>query len=267
MRLLSLLRLFLASALLPTCLAAQATADEARLALSIGLGGTTAGGTVWNIRKQALVVDPGDTDTLSLSRHFRNSLDVVFSGTYFPGEHFGLNFEAQILGVGTRDACSPVYTQGQQLTNQVCNSIEGAENAATSASLSIGGIYRVLSRHTIHPYVRANLGVLISQQSFVRMAGTYTVPDSEVSEMEIYTQDQYSSVRPYASIGAGLVVVVGRGYQLRLEGRDNWIRIPVVAGPSVRQGLNPPTDVVGKHLFSLIVAFDVVLERKRGRRY
>jgi len=272
MRASSLLRILLIATTLPASLAAQATADVARLALSIGIGGTFAGGTLWNIRKQALVVDAGDTDTLSLSRSLRSSLDVVFSGTYFPGEHFGFNVEAQILGIGTRDACSLVYTQGQALTNQVCSSIQGAENAATSASLSVGGIYRVLSQHVVHPYVRANAGMLITQQSFIRTSGTYKVPptvtpDSEQAELQIYTEDQSSSIRPYLSVGMGLVAVVGRGYQLRVEGRDNWTWIPVITGPTSHQGIVPPNTIRGEHLFSLTVAFDVVLERRHGRRY
>jgi len=64
-----------------------------------------------------------------------------------------------------------------------------------------------------------------------------------------------------------VVGVIGRGYQFRFEVRDNWVRIPTVSGPAQRQGLKPPTSTSGKHVLSFTLGFDVVLERKRGRRY
>ena len=77
-------------------LAAQ-TADQARLVFSVGIGQSSGGGELCSIGRQPFLVSPSRTDTLSLRRSFRRSLNVVLSGTYFPGNHLGYNVEAQML--------------------------------------------------------------------------------------------------------------------------------------------------------------------------
>jgi hypothetical protein len=251
----------------PTALGAQATADQARLVFSVGLGQTSGGGNVWTVQNQPIDVGPTETDTLALSRTFRRSLAVVFSGTYFPGEHFGVNAEIQLLGLGTFDTCRPASALNDPLTTEVCNTIDGSERSATSATVSLGGIYRVASRQSIHPYVRANAGIVVSQRSFLRTAGSYTTATGEASEFTVYEDNQVTNLQPYLSAGGGVVAVLGKGYQLRFEVRDNWVRVPSISGATGRQGLVPASHAVGKHLLSFVLAFDVVLERKRGRRY
>jgi hypothetical protein len=128
--------------LTPAALMAQATVDQARLMFTIGVGGTTGGGTLWRVN-QPFVASPGVTDTLAVGRHFRNSLDVVFAGTYFPGEHLGFNVEAQLLGLGTRDSCTLLATQGAAITSDLCSSLNHRSRSATSAAVSAGAVFRV----------------------------------------------------------------------------------------------------------------------------
>jgi hypothetical protein len=40
-----------------------------------------------------------------------------------------------------------------------------------------------------------------------------------------------------------------------------------VTGPSSGRGQVPPHETAYKHIFSLTVGLDVILERQRGRRY
>jgi hypothetical protein len=251
----------------PPALAGQATADEARLVFSVGIGQTSGGGTLWAVGKQPLIVDASTIDTLAVSRGFRRNLTAVFSGTYFPGSHLGLNAEAQLLGLGSVDKCSVFTGQGGSLTPEVCNSIDGHKRSATSVALSVGALYRVGSTQPIHPYGRANFGLVISEQSFTKMAGRHTTSLGEAAVLVLYDDPQTNTVQPFVSFGGGVVAVIGRGYQLRFEVRDNWVRVPAITEATVRQGLVPDTHTVGKHLLSFILAFDVVLERKRGRRY
>lgn len=257
-----------ALALWPAPAGAQGTADQARLALGVGIGQTSGGGTLWSVGRQPLVaVGASNPDTVALSRSFRRSLAVVFSGTYFPGDHFGINIEAQLLGLGTIDACRITSAQQALRAVEVCDDIDAGERSATSAALSVGGIYRIASRQAIHPYLRANAGMVVTQQSFLRMSGEYTSPIGEKALLTVYEDSKTTNVQPYLSAGGGVVAVIGRGYQLRFEVRDNWVRAPAVTGSTDREGLVPPNRVVGKHLLSFILAFDVMLERKRGRRY
>jgi hypothetical protein len=257
----------LALLLMPAALRAQATADEARLMFTIGIGETTGGGTLWHVGNQPFAVSPGVEDTLSVTRRFRNSLDVVFSGTYFPGEHLGFNVEAQLVGLGTSDSCNLEATLGSARTSGLCSSLNHSTRSATSAAVSAGAVFRMWSDQPVHPYIRANAGFVVSQQSFLKTTGQYTDSLIGTVDVPLYDDGNPANLQPYYSLGGGVVAVIGRGYQLRFEVRDNWVRVPAITGPTVRQGLVPGSSPVGKHLLSFTVGFDVVLERKRGKRY
>lgn len=269
-------RLFLRSALFgllaPTALAGQATADQARLMFTVGLGQTSGGGTLWSVGRQPFQISSTVIDTLTVSRNFRRSLDVMFSGTYFPNDNLGFSVEAQLLGLATEDECSIRFTQGSTETQQLCRSIRRSERSASAAALSAGLVYRIGSRQPLHPFVRANAGFVVSQQSFLKTSGRIEtdsagIPTGVFSDLTLYQDSDPASLQPYLSFGGGVAAVIGRGYQFRVEVRDNWVRLPAVAGPTRRQGVTPKSTVVGKHFLSFLVGFDIVLERKRGRRY
>jgi hypothetical protein len=267
MRCFTLLPAVVATALLPGALAGQRTADQARLIFSIGFGQTSGGGTIWEIDRQPFISSTGVTDTIGLSRGFRRNLAVAFSGTYFPGDHLGMTVEAQLFGLGTVDRCAVVATQGAQITSDLCNSINGSERQASTAAFSVGGIYRVGSRYPIHPFLRTNLGIAITEQSFIRTSGRSPAIGENYAVVPLYEDSKSTDVTPYLALGAGVVAVIGRGYQFHFEVRDNWVRIPAVTAPTIYQGFVPAHSTVGKHVWSFLLAFDVVLERKRGRRY
>jgi hypothetical protein len=254
-----------AMALLPGVLSGQRTADQARLMFSIGFGQTSGGGTLWEIGRQPFITQYG-TDTVGVARGFRRSLAVAFSGTYFPGDHLGVTAEAQLFGLGTVDRCTIGTWHGDSLTLDLCNSINGAERQASTAAFSVGGIYRVGSRNPIHPFLRANLGLAITEQSFIQTRGRMG-PDPVFAVIPLYEDTKSTDITPYAALGAGVVAAIGQGYQFHFEVRDNWVRVPAITGPTAYQGFVPPHDKVGKHVWSFLVSFDVVLERKRGRRY
>lgn len=243
-------------------LAAQ-TADQARLVFSIGLGQTAGGGELWRVGHQ-----PFNGDTIAVSRAFRRSFNISFGGTYFPGENLGFNAEAQLLGLGTRDGCGIVSADPPALlTQNACNSLGSKERGTSSGSLSVGLVYRVFSRSPIHPYVRANVGMVVSQESFLQMVAT-TPASSGSADSPVYLDDSPDNIQPYLSFGGGIVATIGRGYQLRFEIRDNWVRVPVVTGPtSGAPAFTPASASQGRHVLSFLLGFDVVLERKRGRRY
>lgn len=250
--------------LLPAAVRAQGTADQARLVFTVGFGQTSGGGQLWSVRQP--VADTLGVDTLAVSRSFRHSLDVVFSGTYFPGEHLGFNVEAHLIGLGTSDRCRLAFTNGGTTPSQLCSSIDNGSRSATSGALSAGVTYRILSRQPVHPYVRGNVGFVVSQQSFLRMTGEHSTPDGP-SEIVLFDDIHPTSIQPHYAIGGGIIAVIGRGYQMRFEVRDNWVRVPMITAATDRQGLVPSNRLVGKHLLSFSVGFDVVLERKHGRRY
>lgn len=240
------------------------TADQARLIFTVGFGMTATTNNLWRVGNQPFLAGPATFDTLSVERDFRRSLNVVLSGTYFPGNNLGFNVEAQLLGLATKDKCRIRYTTGSFDTQDLCNTIDREERSATSAAISGGVIYRVASRSPIHPYVRSNAGLLITQQSFLKMRGFVGL---EGAELNLYEDRNISRLQPYLSFGGGVVAVIAPGYQFRAEIRDNLVWIPKVDGPTDIQGLKPPNSTSARHVLSLTIGFDVVLERKRGRRY
>lgn len=245
-------------------LAAQ-TADQARLVFSVGLGQTTGGGELWQVDRQ-----PFNGDTLALSRSFRRTLNISFGATYFPGNNLGLNAEAHLLGLGSRDGCAIVSTENPPgtLTQDACRNINVKKRGASSGSLSLGLVYRIMSRAAIHPYVRANAGMVVSQESFLKLVATTPGSGGVLADSPIYLDDSPDNIQPYFSFGGGVVAALGKGYQVRFEVRDNWVRIPVVTGPtSGAPAFTPANATQGRHVLSFSVGFDVVLERKRGRRY
>jgi hypothetical protein len=250
-----------------TRLEGQHRADQARLMFSLGMGWATGGGTLWSVGRQPLVVQQNQIDTLSVSRSFRNNLNVVFSGTYFPGNNFGFTVEAQLLGLGTVDACAIRQTLGATYTQEACSSISGNERSSSSTALAGGVMYRIASHNVIHPYLRAMGGMVIVQESFLKMKGRVTGSTGKKADLILYDDDGGTSLSPYVGLGGGVVIATGRGFQMRFELRDNWVNIPGVSAPTARQGLLPPSDRVGVHRLTATIGFDILLERKRGRRY
>ena len=77
------------------------------------------------------------------------------------------------------------------------------------------------------------------------------------------------------SLGAGAMLPLSPGYQLRLEARDLIVALPYPTGPATDTGSvanasalpQPPIGVKVRHVPTLMLGLDVVLERRRGRRY
>ena len=244
---------------------AQKTADEARLVFTIGAG-YVGGGDLWSVTGQPIRVSSGFVDSLDLSRALKSGLGAQFSGTYFPGEHVGFGGEVTLLGLGTEDGCTVGFTSGDPETQEICTSIASMDRRATSVAISGALVYRVMSKQTISPYGKLNLGFVITQQSLIKVTGQHSTSQGP-SDVPIYVDDSPDRLHPYVGLSLGVTAVAGKGYQFRLEIRDNYVRLPIPAGPTIHEALQPETAVKGKHIFSLMFGFDVVLERKRGRRY
>ncbi|HKH84241.1 MAG TPA: hypothetical protein VKA25_11190 [Gemmatimonadales bacterium] len=254
----------------PRVVAAQETGgtgpthDQSRLVFTVS-GGFVGGKDLWSSSPQAIqFINP--TDTFALGRRIRSTLAVGFGGAYFPGEDLGFTVEGFLVGLGFEDSCRQVFSSGSGEVAAVCTSIQGNEKAATSVILSGGTILRMNSRKLISPYARANLGVVFSDQSSIRMIGEFP-SDSGLVDLVVYSDDKNSRVEPSLALGVGFTAAVAKGYQLRWELRDNIVGVQSVTGTIPIAGFVPPHKLVFKHLFSMTIGFDVVLERRRGRRY
>jgi hypothetical protein len=114
----------------------------------------------------------------------------------------------------------------------------------------------------ISPFARVSVGLLFSNQSSVLMQGNLGQ-----TLFPIYEDSKRTRVTPSLALGLGATTPLSRGYHLRWEVRDNIVGIERVTGAIAQRGFEPPHDRVYKHLFSVLIGIDVILERNRGRRY
>jgi hypothetical protein len=250
-----------------TPLAAQRTADQARLSLGLSAGATT-GTELWSISNQPIFTSSVTVDSVNLSRRTRGALAVIFHGTYFPGEHWGFTGEAMLLGLGLEDHCELSFSSGSSRGAEICNSINDNDSPGSAVGLSVGAMYRVMSRRIISPYARVNAGLVISQHSTVQMDGFFSDSASEEVRFTVYDDPDRAQATPVLGVGVGFTAALGRGYQLRWELRDNIVGLDRVTAPTFGTPNLEPSHKRGfKHVWSVTFGFDVVLERRRGRRY
>ncbi len=265
-RLLSFLTIVLAGT---GSLSAQATADQARLVLSVNAG-YIPGTSGWRVVGQPLYDDQRpevSIDTLSLNRSIRPSLSFGAQAIYFAGDNLGFLGEAQLIGLGFRDTCTRTYATGSSRNNAVCANIDNSETSGSAVLVGAGAIYRINSRKTVSPFARVGLGGVISTQSSIETIGRFPNPEGEPVEVELYPDESSTRLTAGATLGLGFTAVIGRGYQVRWEVTDRIVGVRGVTGPTAQDGAPPPTSLRYRHLFGIQVGFDVVLERERGRRY
>jgi hypothetical protein len=242
----------------------QATKDQARLVFTVS-GGVVVGGRLWSVDNEPVQFTT-PADTFAIGRRIRSIIGVGFGGIYFPREHFGLSAEGFLIGLGFEDSCRLVFWSGSSDAATACGSIQGATKAATAVTLSSGPVFRLNSNNLISPYARANVGLVISNQSSLRTIGRYPTALG-TAERTVFADDHDSRIAPSLALGAGFTAAVAKGYQLRWEIRDNIVGVQRVTGTTPESNLVPPHKLTYKHLFSMTIGFDVVLERRKGRRY
>ena len=245
-------------------LAAQRTRDRPTLIFTVS-GAYLDGVGLWTVGDQVMDIGgPLPPDHFLLSRSIKRTVGAGFSATYYKGQHFGLTGEAFLVGLGYDDACRILGTPNYTDNIERCQFIDERDRSAAAVALSLGGIYRLASREFFSPFVRATAGVLINNQSPLSVLGQ----TNRGVILTIYDDDNRGTrLRPAFELGVGTTIATSPAYQIRWEIRDNIVGVQEVTGPVALIGGVPPSKTVYKHLFSLLIGLDVVLERHRGRRY
>jgi hypothetical protein len=264
-RRLVLLAVLVGAGAFPSLVSGQATGDQSRLVFTVSVG-AVGGSRLWSSSPQAVqFIVPADT--FALQRRIRSTLAAGFGGAYFPGENIGFTVEGFLIGLGFEDSCQHLFSSGASEIAEVCESIQGKKKAATSVVLSAGTIFRLNSRKLFSPYGRVNAGLVLSNKSSLRTAGQFLNSSGQIEDLFVYSDDHNSRVDPSLALGVGFTAAVAKGYSLRWEVRDNITGVQRVTGTIPIAGFVPPHERAYKHLFSMTVGFDVVLERRKGRRY
>jgi hypothetical protein len=250
-------------ALMATPAAAQMRGDQATLVFTVS-GVYIQGKGLWGVQRQP-IQDGAFTDFYNLRRDIKSTLGASLAGTYYPGANVGLTAEAFLVGMGYDDSCTLDVPSESVRNIEVCNDIDKQEKSAAAVAVSTGAVFRIASREFISPFARVSAGLLLTNQSSVVTEGVS--PTNAGALLIVYDDDSRTRIRPAFALGVGATFAINRGYFLRWEVRDNYVGVVKVSGTTDAPRFVPPHETVYKHLFSVHIGLDVVLERERGRRY
>lgn len=254
----------LAAALVLASPVSAQTGDQARLVVGTAVGWT--GGTdLWSVAQQPITAIGQTNDLFALQRRLRSNLAVTGQVTYFPRNHLGITGEIGYLGLGTEDRCQLLTNSGDFTNEAACRAINTTARSASAVSMLGGVTIRPLSRARLQPYARVLAGVVFSPRSTVEMAPLFGELQNTV--LRIYRTENEPEVKTAGALAIGFATSANAGSQFRIEARGTWTRLTMVDGPTAREDLIPPT--VGRWVMvpTVTVGFDIVLEKRRGRRY
>lgn len=237
-------------------------------------GGAVTGHPLWTVERQPVCIlagggsCSGTHDTLRIARSISPSLILGASGTYFPWPNLGFHAELSYLGLPIDDTCTPVRLfpdPPDQRAQQMCDNLTATKGTGGAISLFVGATVRAASTKSISPYARFNIGVVNLSSSTTEVVGAY-VEAGGIQERQIIEDLNGSGSSFMVGAAAGLTTPIGAGYQFRLEVRDVVNSMTRVTGPANDLAI-APTESKYYHHFGLVLGLDIVLERKRGRRY
>lgn len=261
-----LLRLVASAVLLSTLLVplAAQTGDESRLVVGMSFG-YIGDADLWSVSNQPVPASGNQTDLFDLDRRLRSNITVSGQVTYFPKPNIGFSGEIGYTGLGTEESCRLARTSGDFINEQACLSINGSDRSAAAVNLLGGITLRAASRSGIQPYLRILAGISLVPRNPVELAAVFG--EFENTLLPIFQRDGSSDVKPTGALAIGFATSPNGGSQFRVELRGTWVRLSSVDGPSTQLGVVPPHSSRFVLVPSLTVGFDIVLEKRRGRRY
>jgi hypothetical protein len=245
-------------------LSAQRTNDEARLAVGLNAG-YIGGSTLWHT-DQPVLTNTTTPDVLQLDRRLRGNITVSGHLTYFPKPTVGVTGEVGYIGLGTVDNCAIATPPGDDFNRFACASLVDKSRAASAVSVLGGGIWRPVPRGTVQFYVKALAGLSLVPRSTTTVTAFFT-RDFEDFALPVYAEDGSKTVTPTGALAIGFATAPNNGYQFSIELRATEVQLQVVDGPSAAGNIRPPIRSQWKTLPTLTAGFDIVLEKRRGRRY
>jgi len=264
----------------PVSAAAQ-TADSPNLVLTI-FGGFRAGKALWTLHNQPFVVIdyvannldsvPGHYDTLDISRQVTPSFVLGLTASYFRGRHVGFQAEMVSLGMSLDSHCairSYNPADSADINPELCGNVAGSSVPMSAVQFSAGMILRATPNKSATPYVAFSGGLVTRARGTVETEGAFVDNAGGVNSFPVIADDKATRSDLSAQLAAGIMVPLGPGYQIRLEGRDVYTRLDYVSGLAdpTEVPLHPPHAARYGHHLVFAIGLDVVLERKRGRRY
>jgi hypothetical protein len=256
----------------PAAPALAQTPTEPTIVLTIYAGAITGHG-LWSVPRQPLVVEGTEGapipefDTLDLRRNVSAGLTLGLRGAYFIRRHLGIELDISYLDNSYDDVCVGTYVANADDRNeQVCGDIDGRHSSGSIIAAFGGFNLRAWGDRNVSPFVRAAIGVANITRSSVDVSGTYVRSDGAIRDRAVIVDTDPRRLSPAFLIGAGISSRFARGYQVRLDVRDVIVGLDEVDGPADIQG-RAPVSTRYHHRFVLTLGLDIVLEKRRGRRY
>jgi hypothetical protein len=243
---------------------------EPQLLLTM-FGGVSSGVGLWEINRQpyARRSDATTHDTLRLVRRLESGLTLGASATIFPGPNLGFTAEIVYLGFNVDDDCTIAFLDPSVVNlgenQEVCADVTRTGASASVLAFTVGTIVRAASRSFASPYLRGQVGITTRNSSTVEMQGRFLLNNTPQARLVI-DDPRGGAVYPTAAFGAGVMIPLGPGYQVRLEGRNQLLLVRQATGVADAL-LVPPTGTKVVHSLGLLIKLDIVLEQRRGRRY
>jgi hypothetical protein len=263
-------------------LAATATAQSAsepQLVFSIGAGLAAGSGQLWELPQQGVAVVGGvggEIDTLGLERWLTPGAVATLSATYYRSPHFGFMAEGGYFGIASEQRCSPpaggYKADSENKNEQACARGNGLSVPTSVVGFQVGFVVRGSQASRFMPYARATAGIGFLANSYVRTDGAIEAPQAcsatgGICQWPLIEAEHTAETTWIASLAAGVAVPVGSGYRFRFEVRDLISALQVPTGTaSPANGLAPVGTEI-RHVPVFTAGLDVVLERRRGRRY
>jgi hypothetical protein len=253
--------------------AAAQSPEEPNLIITV-TGGLALARNLWRVDRQPASVPNGTIggggDTLALARRLRPGITAALGAAVFRSPNFGYTLEAAFFGLASESRCAVVGTYApdpENVNEQACTDAQGKHVPTNAAGFQAGLIYRFSARHVIQPHLRVSAGLALLGNSYVQTSGrvtTSTCPDC----VRLLLGDRPKQTTWLMGVAAGVSLDLGPGYRLRAEARDLIIALPVATGPAPPDGEQvPPVGTVVRHIPVITAGLDVVLERRRTRRY
>jgi hypothetical protein len=274
------LRIFSTVAVLAFIVAPAASAQssaEPSMSFTVS-GGLTTGQNLWNLDRHLLAAPGATYDTVRLGRRLTPGLAASLAVSLFRSPHWGLNAEVGYFGLSSEQRCTgPLVYQpdSENLTKKGCDNANGRHSASSVIGFMAGGVYQFLDSSRIQPYIRATAGFGLLGASFVETlaivnhSSCQPIASDNICPYPLLTERRKTSSTWLVSVAGGLVMQLGPGYRIRMEGRDLILQLPVVretATPTSNLGPSDSRSVI-KHVPIFMIGFDVMLERRRSRRY
>jgi hypothetical protein len=251
--------------------ASAQTGDQPNLVLTV-FAGVTAGHSLWSIQGQPFCSDAAcgtssPYDTFNLSRDITSSLVAGVGATFFSSSHVGIHGEISYMGLSFEDHCRDVFASTSPRNAEVCARANSSSLSTSAIVFSAGVLFRASARHPISPYGRAGLMLTTTSSGTIQMPSFYTDGGTQPPQPIAILEDANPKKSGFGfQVGAGFTSRLGPGYQVRFEVRD--LVIPLERANGIAGGnREPPKTTRLYHHVALALGIDVVLEKKRGRRY